>query len=207
MRACITLLIQTLVVFGTLGLAAPIVAPVDEDASGKTSRAKDFPRAVKGNLPAKAAKCVNPPPAGTGGVPHRRPHRRDLDEIGSINPRTVTNLGLWCARNGEVAVEVIITRAIHGIAVPLLLTEARAVVSDTIFRPDNGMIVPDTFDWTAQNRLRIRVWRIKGYVLTWGVLRAALLATYTAMMDNRGGGVAVLKIFQNNVEVARGLIG
>ena len=143
--------------------------------------------------------CIN---LFSGGIPHRR----DLDEFGIINSRAVTDLGLWCSLESPVIVRVIMTHAIYGIAIPLLLNEAQGVVIDTMLRPDNEAIV-NPFSWRMANGLEVRAWGINSYRLTWGILRAALSATYAAMMANKGGGVAVIRIYQNGNEVARGLIG
>lgn len=143
--------------------------------------------------------CIN---LFSGGIPHRR----DLDDRSIINSRAVTDLGLWCSFNSQVIVRVILTHAIYGIAIPLLLTEAQGVVIDTMLRPDNEVII-GPFSWRLANGHEVRAWGINSYRLTWGILRATLSATYAAMMANKGGGVAVIRIYQDGNEVARGLVG
>lgn len=134
------------------------------------------------------------------------PYRRDLDELGVINTRAVTDLGLWCSHNSPVIVQVIMTHPIFGTVIPLLLTEAQGVIIDSIVRPNNAIIV-GPFVWRIANGLEVRVWPIHSQRITWGILRAALSATYAAMMANRGGGVGVIRIYDGVIEVARGLIG
>lgn len=97
------------------------------------------------------------------------------------------------------------TSHIPGFRIPFLLSEAIGAVIDQIDRTSNEAVeIGRRFQWDFSN-LAVNTWNTNGQQISWGVLKNALRALFSAMEQNYFG-TARFTIYDGVREVGQGTV-